>query len=123
MKLEYLNDIADPLVRLYDFDNVQAKEFRQTITEFILLEKKSLELHSLSFIELINCKLTLRLAEEDKGITTSDNMNFFCDLTIDGFENIIFLIEPFCDRESNGYQWLYDLNSDIDFLFSPSGQW
>jgi hypothetical protein len=123
MKLEYLTDITDPLVRLYDFDSVQSKDFRQAITQIILKEKKSLQLQSLSFVESINCKLTLRLAEEDKGITTSDNINFFCDLTINGFENMAYLIEPFCEKENGGYQWLYDLSIDIDFLFSPKGQW
>ena len=133
MKLEYLNDTSeggrftngdtDQFVRLYDFDINQAKEFREAIKQIILSDNKPLNLKSLSFIELQNCNLTLRLAEQDKGITSIDNINFYCDLTISGFQNMASLLEPFCHNKTNGYQWLYDLNNEIDFLFSQNGKW
>jgi hypothetical protein len=58
----------------------------------------------------------------DKGITTSDDKNFVCDLTIKKYKEVVFLMEPF-DKETDGYQWLYDLDTPIDFLFSPGGTW
>jgi hypothetical protein len=33
------------------------------------------------------------------------------------------LVEPFCEGDSSGYQWLYDLYWDIELLFSPTGYW
>jgi len=133
MKIEFLDDIsdggrfpdADPnqLVRLYDFDNLQADALRQTIQKVIIESNKKIDLTTLDFIETVNCNLTLQISDTDKGITTVDNKNFICNLTIKKYEQMVFLIEPFCDKETNGYQWLYDLNTPIDFLFSPGGSW
>jgi hypothetical protein len=36
---------------------------------------------------------------------------------------MVALLDPFCNKETKGYQWLYDIDSDIDFLFSPAGTW
>ena len=133
MKIEFLDDIsdggrfpdADPnqLVRLYDFDSLQAAILRQTIQKVIIESNKKIDLTTLDFIQAINCNLTLHISDTDKGITTSDNKNFVCNLTIEKYKEMIYLMEPFCDKETNGYQWLYDLDTPIDFLFSPGGSW
>ena len=133
MKLEYLDNISDggkysgvvtdQLVRLYDFDKTQAKEFYEAIRLKIIDNGKSIDLAGLNFIELLNCNLTLRLTNQDTGITTIDKKNFFCDLTKTGYENMLYLLEPFCNDDANGYQWMYDIDNDIEFLFSPGGTW
>jgi len=133
MKIEFLDDIsgggrfphADPnqLVRLYDFDKLQATLLRDTIQKHILESKKAIDLTTLNFIQSVNCNLTLQISDIDKGITTLVNNNFVCDLTINNYQEMILLIEPFCNIEINGYQWLYDLDTAIDFLFSPGGSW
>lgn len=133
MKIEFLDDIsdggrfpnADPkqLVRLYDFDNLQADMVKQTIQRVILESNKEIDLTTLDFIQSVNCNLTLKISDTDKGITTSDNKNFVCNLTVGKYEEMVFLMEPFCKNETNGYQWLYDLDTAIDFLFSPGGSW
>lgn len=133
MKIEFLDDIsdggrfpdADPnqLVRLYNFDSLQAKELRQSIQEKIIEGNNEIELTTLDFIESVNCNLTLKISETNKGILTSDNNNFVCILTVEKYEEMIFLMEPFCESEVNIYQWLYDLDTPIDFLFSPGGSW
>ncbi|MDN3657474.1 hypothetical protein QWZ08_17610 [Ferruginibacter paludis] len=133
MKIEFLDDIsnggqfphADPdqLVRLYDFDNLQAQELRHMIQNIIIERKKDLDLTTLEFIQPINCNLTLQISDADKGIATSDNKKFVCNLTIEKYKEMVFLMEPFCDKETNGYQWLYDLDTPIEFLFSPGGSW
>ena len=133
MKIEFLDDIsgggrfphADPnqLVRLYDFDKFQATVLRDTIQKQILESKKAIDLTTLNFIQSVNCNLTLQISDIDKGITTLVNNNFVCDLTINNYQEMILLIEPFCNIEINGYQWLYDLDTAIDFLFSPGGSW
>jgi hypothetical protein len=65
----------------------------------------------------------LRISSLDEGITSSDNKIFYCDLTISGYEQMLLLLEPFCKKETKGYQMLYDIDSLTDFLFSPSGTW
>ncbi len=133
MKLEFLDDISDgrrftgvvtdQLVRLFDFDRIQANKFRQEIQLTIIEEGQSLDLRKLEFIEPLNCNLTLRLANTSIGITTSDKTNFICDLTLSEYEDMVNLLKPFCVEDNNGYQWLYDINTPIDFLFSPGGTW
>lgn len=125
MKLEFLEDVneyGDDVMRLYDFDKVQAEKFRSAIIETVIENEKPLDLSSLDYIESINCKLILHLAEEDEGILTHDQKVFFCDLTLDGYKNMIRLIEPYCKKETRSFQMLYDLDTEIDFLFSPFGE-
>ena len=126
MKLDYIantNEYGDNIIRLYDFDSVQATEFRDMISKLLIKKKQSFSLDAVPFIEERNCNLILRISDEDLGITTYDSKNFFCDMTKDGYEKIVSLLEPFCNKETKGYQWLYDIDSDIDFLFSPAGTW
>ena len=126
MTLDYIentNEYGDNIIRLYDFDKSQAIQFRTAIQKSIIKSKKPLELTATGFIEGRNCNLTLRIAEEDAGIQASDNMNFYCDLTLASYEQMITLLKPFCNKETRGYQWLYDVDTEIDFLFSPAGTW
>jgi len=124
MKLDYTadtNEYGDNIIRLYDFDSVQANEFRESILQIIIKKKQSFSLDTVDYIESRNCKLILRISDEDTGISTYDNKNFFCDLTMEGYKKMVSLLEPFCVKETKGYQWLYEIDSDIDFLFSPAG--
>jgi hypothetical protein len=126
MQLDYIDEIneyGDNIVRLYDFDSAEAEKFRKIVQQTVVINKKPLDLSTLDFIEARNCTLTLRIADEDEGITTSGKMQFFCDLTIEGYGRMIGLLEQFCNKETKGYQFLYDVDSQIDFLFSPAGSW
>ena len=123
MKLEFVanvNEYDEHVVKLSDFDSAQAKKLQSLINYLITDKDKFINITTLDFIQAVNCKMILRVAEEDLGIWTTDNIHFICDLTINGYKNIIKLIEPFCKRESKGYQYLYDLDTPIDFLFSGS---
>lgn len=121
--IDEINEYGDNIVRLYDFDSAEARKFKQIVHQTLVLDKKSLDLSDLNFIEARNCKLTLRIADEDEGITTSDKNQFFCDMTIVGYECMIAVLEQFCNKETKGYQFLYDIDSHTDFLFSPAGTW
>ncbi len=132
MKLEFLSDISDGgrfksvvsdnLIRLFDFNESEAIALSDFIQSTIINNKLELSLSSLDFIEPVNCDVTFRISGKDIGLTSLDMVNFFCDLTIDSYKEIIYLLEPFC-IEANGYQWLYDLENEIDLLFSPDGTW
>lgn len=126
MKLDYIDDIneyGDDVVRLFDFDRSQSVKFRQLVQEIIVTNKQELDLAAVDFIEQRNCNLILRISEEDEGITTDEKINFVCDLTLEGYKRMILLLEPFCKRETKGYQYLYDIDSPTDFLFAPGGTW
>lgn len=133
MKLEFLDNISDngkfpnvesdQLVRLYDFDATQAGELKKEIQEVILAERSDLDITSLQFIKSVNCNLILRVSKEDRGLMTFDKRNFICAMTIPSYEKMALMIAEFSKKETSGYQWLYDLDCPIDFLFSPGGTW
>jgi len=139
MKVDYLPDLTDggkykqvvseKLVRLYNFDYNGAMMFRQALLETVVGKQELLDLSSLSFVESINCKLIFDISEDDKGIETDDNFLLICRLTAVAYKQMIYMIDPFCDANHQGYgyqvyQWLYDcVDSDIDLLFSPDGHW
>jgi len=124
MKLGFLdnvNEYGDQVVRLYNFNKEEAILFRDAVQKTVVDSDSSLDLSSLAFIEHTNCKLILLVAETDEGILTMDNQSFLCVLTVEGFKNMLRLIEPFCIKESKSFVMLYDIDSQIDFLFSPYG--
>ncbi len=133
MKLEYLDDIADDekfaevlteqVVRLYDFEKTQATELKQAIEQTIITQKSPLDLSTLHFIECVNCNLIFSISDTDEGIKTLDGKVFFCELTLNGYQQIITLLEPFCNNNRKSYQWLYDIDNPIEFLLSPGGGW
>lgn len=121
MKVEFIKNINgydEHAIRLSDFNSSQAVMFLGTVDHLIRHSEASICLTKLNFIQPVNCCLTLRTSEEDLGISTSDNMNFFCDLTSKTYHDIKGLVQPFCTKESKGYQWLYDIDTPIGFLFS-----
>ena len=140
MKVEFLDDISgdghypleDPnrLIRLYDFDLEEALKFRDAIQAKLLDKEEPLQLVNEPYITEIACNLEFRIGESDAGITTSDFINFYCDLTLDGYKHMLWMMEPFCDAKNEdayqftSYQWLYNPTDDaIDLLFSPGGSW
>jgi hypothetical protein len=121
MKLAFLKNINgydEHAIRLSDFNSSQAVLFREVIIYFIANKEKEMNLANIEFIQHVNCSLTIRISDEDIGISTQDQLIFFCDLTTATYQMVIFLLEPFCKKESKGYQWLYDIDTPIGFLFS-----
>lgn len=116
--LENINEYDEHAVRLNDFDKAQAALFLQILNDLITGKKEIIDLADYEFIERVNCELALRISETDEGITTEDNRHFVCHLTMEGYKEIIRLIEPFCVKETDAYRILYDLDNPIDFIFS-----
>lgn len=124
MKLNYidnLNEYGDNVVRLFDFDKLQSIKFRDLVHEFVVAKKQELDLATIDFIEVLNCNLTLRISEEDEGILSEDQVNFYCDLTLEGYKQMLILLQPFCEKETMAFQYLYDVDSLTDLLFAPAG--
>ncbi len=126
MELDFIdnvNEFGESVVRLYNFDKSEAIQLRDLIIQTIILKKQRLDLSSLEFIEPRNCNLIFGLFKTDEGILSSDNQTFYCALTLEGYMNMLKLIEPFCHKNTKGHQYLYDIDNPIDFLFSPAGTW
>ncbi len=126
MELDYIhryNAFGENIVRLYHFNAIEATKLSQLIKQTLLVDKGELDLTTIDFITPRNCKLVLRISATDEGILTKDGIHFFCNLTLKGYEVMLAAIAPFCVKESKGYQWLYEADNPIDFLFSPAGTW
>ena len=123
MEIDYIenfNGLDENLVRLYNFDQKEANKFRELLEETVINKKQKLNLAEVDFIEPINCNLIFGLFKSDEGILTKDNETFFCILTLEGFTNMVKLITPFCNKESKGFQYLYDIDNPTELLFSPT---
>ena len=123
MELDYLenvNGLGENVVRLYNFNKVEAIKFRDLIKDVLINKRKKIDLAEIDFIKPRNCNLIFGLFKSDEGILTKDNETFFCILTLQGFMNMVELLEPFCKKESRGYQYLYDIDNPTDLLFCPS---
>ncbi|MFY9242185.1 MAG: hypothetical protein WAO74_04085 [Polaribacter sp.] len=123
MDLDYIEDYnghEENIVRLFNFDKAEAIKFRDLLKDTIIDKKQKLDLSQVAFINTDNCNLIFGLFKTDEGILTKDNQTFFCILTLEGFRKMIHLLEPFCNKETKGYQYLYDIDNPTDLLFSPS---
>lgn len=126
MELDYianLNEFGENVVRLYNFDKSEVIKFRDLIQDTIVNRKLKLDLSQVDFIKARNCNLILGLFKTDEGILSVDDQTFYCALTLEGYKNMLKLLEPFCKKETKGYQYLYDIDNPTDFLFSPAGTW
>ena len=126
MELDYIpniNEFGESIVRLYNFDKSQSIQFTALIKNTIIDRKEKLDLSQVDFIEARNCNLILGLFATDEGIISTDNKTFYCALSLEGYENMLKILEPFCKKETKGYQYLYDIDNPTDFLFSPAGTW
>ena len=121
--IENINEFGENVVRLYNFDKCQGIKFRELIKDTIVNRKQKLDLSQVDFIEKRNCNLILGLFKTDEGILSNDNKTFYCALTLEGYNNMLKLLDPFCEKETKGYQYLYDIDNPTDFLFSPAGTW
>lgn len=124
MKLDYIeevNDFGDSIVRIYNGSKTQSSKFKAAIEKIILKERKSLLLNSLDFIEESDICLTFHIAMDDEGITTEDDENFHCHLTLTAYRKMVELIIPFTKKETKAFQRLYEADNNIDLMFVPSG--
>lgn len=126
MELDYIenvNGLGENVVRLYNFNKAEAIKFSDLVKDIVINKRQRLNLSEVDFIEPRNCNLILGLFKSDEGILSEDNETFYCILTLEGFKNMVELMSPFCKKESRGFQYLYDIDTPTDFLFSPSASW
>jgi len=121
--IENINEFGESVVRLYNFDKSQVKLLSSLISEIIIEKNQKLDLSTVEFIERRNCNLILGIFKTDEGILRADDVTFYCALTIDSYRKMLTLLAPFCEKETKGHQYLYDIDNPIDFLAAPAGTW
>jgi len=123
MKLEYLADASPPLIRLYEFNQAEVQQLRECVGSLGAGTRQNVPLHKEAWTKSIDgCSLNLRLGNRDRGIRRVSLLNFECTLTSDGWSNVEGLLDPFCESEIAGYQWLTH-DGRIPLLISQNGQW
>jgi hypothetical protein len=130
MKIEYLTNTnpahpKDSILRIFDFTSSEACQFRDILSKLADGLCTEIVLNSFPFVTSVaDCRLVLKVGQKDKGVISLSANNFECILTRDAWEDAQAFVEPFCDtRDVSGYQWLYNLNTHIELLFSKNGDW
>lgn len=132
MKLEYLDDISEGgkykgvvsenLIRIYDFAQMETTQLINLIYQRLIVDKQSLDLTTIDFIEPINCHVTLQLSSSDEGVVKTTQAGIFiCKLKEQAYITAIEFMKAAAD---GGHNWLCDTSvDDIDFLYSAGGTW
>lgn len=115
-----INDFGESFFRLVNFNKAESILFRDLLKKHIIDEKDKLDLATVEFVDTEKINLVFLISEEDDGIITIDQKLFFCALTIDSYHEMLRLIQPFCEKETKAFATLYDVDTPIDLLFSPS---
>lgn len=125
MKLEFLavGSPDCPLIRLYEFTQEEACHLRDIFCSLangtrgtVALEKE------LMVVAVGGCRLMLKVGVRDRGIQANDSGVFECELTQLSWDDVAALMEPFCDSETQGYQWLTRAGR-VSLLISHDSKW
>ena len=128
MKLEYVaNGSPDcPLIRLYDFDPAEARQFLASVTTLASGMAERIEVHNLPFVESLGgCRLSLVRRSWDQAMLRMPRPSEFeCGFTAGTWNNVAGLVTPFAEGAS-GFQWLARVPGEVALLLSASatGQW
>ncbi len=128
MLIEYVSNVnqkfpKDAIVRIFDFTMRESKDFCRSMMR-IWETGEPLDMATLNFAKEINCKLRFAVDDRDQGVRKSSDGNFVCFLTKKSYWEMYRLIESYNEKEGElAHQWLYNLNTDIDLLYSRTGLW
>lgn len=125
MKIEFLavGSPDCPLIRLYEFSPAEVGSLRELIKFLSSGSRESISLSEQPWIDSVeDCHLTLRLGDGGQGVRQSGPSTFECVLSVDEWFNVEGLLDPFCESELNGFQWL-SRNGKTSLLLSHDGRW
>ena len=125
MKLEYLSEGSpdSPLIRLYSFTLREVLRLKERVDNLSTGELSEIALHKEPGVEPIDgCEFQLKLGDRDRGIVQITPVHFECALSNEGWIDVSCLLEPFCEPDATGFQWLVD-KGPISLLISVKGTW
>jgi hypothetical protein len=126
VKLEHLPSVPDShdeLIRLFSFDAEEAAALMTVVSDWLRDPSAPLQVDTLPFVTRVNCAVRFELAPKDDGIQELSPYTYVCRMTVDSFKAMLELMSPFAKGGSVGHQWLHDMDTPIDLLFSRNGSW
>jgi hypothetical protein len=85
--------------------------------------QQAVSLHEEPGMESIGgCQLDLRLGLRDLGIVQKALRKFECVLTTEGWRDVAFRLQPFCETDAGVFQWLNE-DGETSLLLSRDGKW
>ena len=101
---------------------------RQDLTMLIYIlegvaKGKKCNLSNEHFIKRKDVGLELIQSDVDYGISQINKNKFVCRLSRITYLNAIDLIKNLLNNKMHGFQWLYDIDTSVEFLLSKDGRW
>jgi hypothetical protein len=125
MKLEYLPQGPNNsgLIRLYEYEQEDVRALRQAADELACGVRETILLSRENWLTPIgDCGLVWKRGSSNRGVRQLGPTTFECELSPAGWRDVEGFLEPFCDPETTGFQWL-TTHGKIALLISQSGQW
>ena len=107
-------------MRLYDFDNLDARRLRQIFEAMADGSIKQLQLKEVESVD--GTQITFSLGERDQGVVETSSHRFEVVLAPEGWRLAAEMTGPFCEGRF-GYQWLIPQTRGIQILLSKDGAW
>lgn len=129
MRVEYFADGSDecPLILLYGADPKDAATLSEAFHSLTKPGASLVAVHNLpGFSSVDGCRLFASRSEADRGVTMIQSpKQFDCFLRAESWENIVGLLEPFCNSERTlGIRFQYlDESGDTRLLISTERAW
>ena len=126
MKIEFSEEgyAKCPHVRIYDFDNIEARQLRELFIELAEGENSWTSLDKIDNVEMIDgCDVKMRVGAWDRGLRNFSGVNKFeWILTEDSWKNMAKIAEAFCDEDRTEMkEWLEQKKGDIPVLIECEG--
>lgn len=125
MKLEFVREGSPdcPLLRLYDFEPAEARQLQHAVLRLVRKSDEMIALHQQPGMQPVtDCELTLLRADDVQGVRETAPAKFEWLYSIDGWLEVAGLIQPFCQADAGGFQWLNRIGK-IAVLLSRDGSW
>ncbi len=131
LELEFIPDVSvySPLLILSPSTPEKAKKLSQALANLVADSNAVVDVHTLPFVSPVNgCRLSAQVIDEDIGAVLIENTknHFKWQLTCQGWEWVLKLLDRFTEPDCLGQQWLGpdDETSRISVILSTSyRQW
>lgn len=124
MKIEFLEAGADecPLLRIFGRDPETIQRLGAIFKQLAEGVIDSARIDEIPGMEAVgDCAVLARTHNRDRGLNRQRGA-FYWELTRDTWDNVAWLLVPFCGDLKSGFQWL-DSVGEIQVLVSIDGLW